>query len=137
LAEALTELKMTELSIKRKADRETMAAMIAAAVEPIGVAVHCEESVYRPRLIRMTLSLRGVDCHINIDGDLSPHSAFLGHWVSDRRLGNLRVWRSVNQFHRLKATTVDSDFETFCHKVAEGFLAVANEMAFEEAESVA
>ena len=131
---------MTELSVKRKPDRSAMAAMISDAVEPIGVAVHREESIYRPRLIRLTLSLRGVDCYIDIDGDRSPHSAFIASWVSDKRLEpsfGADIRGSVNMHHGCKATTVESDFVQFVGCVERGFELVANEMAFEEEEQVA
>jgi len=114
-----------------------MADMLAEAVSAIGVAVHREESIYRPRLIRMTLSLRGVDCHIDIDGDRSPHSAFLGHWVSEKRLEpsfGADIRGSVNMHHGCKATTVEADFVQFTGCIERGFALVQCGHAFESEE---
>lgn len=116
------------LSVRRKKDREVMAADIAALAAELGVACERAEPDSReillrlsgPRGISVTLSLYGRDPHPNVH--VVPW--YLSH-ISDSRFADnfesstLHV--QVNPIHRRKATAVVYGFVGLLAELRRGF----------------
>jgi hypothetical protein len=118
------------LSVTRAADRTRMAAALAAIAATFGASFQAETgNSLAPRRTYVTIERDGCAVHVSLDGD-SRVGAFLGHWVSDRRLSS-GFCNSINPFHRMKATSCVTVWDAFTVEIEAGLRKIADGSAFE------
>lgn len=110
-----------------KVGRERAANRLEKALTELGVTVLRTERA--PRHINLLAALGPYRCSISFDGT-SYVTAFLGHWFIDSYVEQAtystdfeyKARSNVNAYHRRKATSCNTGFESFLNDVVAGFV---------------
>ncbi len=118
--------------MKRKADRERIAALFEAMASRVGAT--CTRDRYEidgPREISLHISKDGCTVNVDLEGDTHV-DAFLGHWFFDDRRGRLFAAGFDGSGYRPhhKATSMCEHAEDLCTHIEDRLLRIDDGTAF-------